>query len=332
MLKPSDLRSFIAKGVIQIVMVTPFKDNEEVDFEGLKENTQFLVEKVRGKPFILTPTGSTGEFYTLSDEEWRKVIATVIDIASGKVPIVVGCSHSGAVPAVQRAKYAQDLGADGVMIVLPYYHVPNEEGLYMFYKKIAESVDIGLAVYNNPDVSKIYMKPHVLKRLVESVNNIIFVKENTPYPPMLYQQIKAVGDKVPIIEGRGEWWWLATAAFLGAKGFTSGWANFMPGISLEILYTGLNRDLNKMRQYLEYLDPYWSFIDKMNKKYGPSTTVLPHPYIDQYMEYSVIKNTMNLLGLRGGRMRLPLTDISKEDIEELKDIVFNKLKLSPIKR
>ncbi|MEM4628026.1 MAG: hypothetical protein QXX37_07070, partial [Ignisphaera sp.] len=65
-MKPSDLRRFVAGGAIQIVMVTPFKDGEEVDYDGLRENTEFLVERVRGKPFILTPTGSTGEFYALS--------------------------------------------------------------------------------------------------------------------------------------------------------------------------------------------------------------------------------------------------------------------------
>jgi len=330
-MKPSDLRDYVAKGAIQIVMVTPFKNDEDVDYEGLKENTNFLVEKIRGKPFILTPTGSTGEFYALSDDEWRKVVSTVIDVAGGKVPVVVGCSHAGAVPAVARAKYAQDLGADGVMVVLPYYHVPSEDGLYLFYKKIAESIDIGLAVYNNPDVSKIYMRPHILRKLVDSVDNIIFVKENTPYPPMLYQQIKTLSGKVPVIEGRGEWWFLATAALLGARGFTSGYANFMPDVSLEILRAGLNKDVDKMIKFMEFLDPYEAFVEKMNKKYGPSSTILPHPYIDQYMVYSVIKNTMNILGLRGGRMRLPLTDISKEDVEELKDIVFNKLKLSPVK-
>lgn len=330
-LKPSDLRRFVAGGAIQIVMVTPFKDGEEVDYDGLRENTEFLVERVRGKPFILTPTGSTGEFYALSDEEWRRAVSVVIDVAGGKVPIVVGCSHAGAVPALERARYAQDAGADGAMVVLPYYHVPSEEGLYNFYRKVAESIDIGLAIYNNPDVSKIYMKPHILRKLVDSVDNIVFVKENTPYPPMLYRQIKTVGDRVPIIEGRGEWWFLATAAFLGARGFTSGYANFMPEVSLEILYAGLGRDFDRMRRYIEFLEPYEVFIDKMNAKYGPSTTVLPHPYIDQYMVYSVIKNSMNIIGLRGGRTRLPLTDIAREDMEELKDIVFNKLKLTEIK-
>ncbi len=331
LLKPLDLRGFVSKGAIQIVMVTPFGDNEEVDYEGLKENTEFLVEKVRGKPFILTPTGSTGEFYALSDEEWRKVVSIVVDVAGGKVPIVVGCSHAGAVPALERARYAQDVGADGAMVVLPYYHVPSEEGLYNFYRKIAESIDIGLAIYNNPDVSKIYMKPHILERLVDHVDNIVFIKENTPYPPMLYRQIKTVGGRVPIIEGRGEWWFLAIAATLGAKGFTSGYANFMPDIALEILYAGLSGNIEKIRRCIEFLEPYEAFIDKMNAKYGPSTTILPHPYIDQYMVYSVIKNSMNILGLRGGRMRLPLTDISKDDIEELKAILFNKLGLTKIK-
>ncbi|MEM3942080.1 MAG: dihydrodipicolinate synthase family protein, partial [Candidatus Bathyarchaeia archaeon] len=220
-MKPQELREYYEKGVVMVVQLTPFKEgNEELDLEGLRENTEFLVEASKKGPLVLTPAGSTGEIYTLNDEEYKKVLKIVVDVAGGKVPIVPGASHSGTKVAMEKAKYAQDIGADGVMIVLPYYHVPVEEGLYLHYKKICESIDIGVVIYNNPDVSKIYMKPHVLRRLIEECDNIVAVKENTPNVAMLYDQIRKCGDKVPILQGRGEWWFGLTAC-LGVRGYIS---------------------------------------------------------------------------------------------------------------
>ncbi|MEM2849975.1 MAG: dihydrodipicolinate synthase family protein, partial [Candidatus Bathyarchaeia archaeon] len=270
------------------------------------------------------------EKYAVTDEEWRVIVKTVVDAANGKVPVVPGASHSGTRVAIERAKYAQDVGADGVMVVLPYYHVPEEEGLYLHYKEIADSIEIGVIPYNNPDVSKIYMMPHVLKRLVDSTDNIVAVKENTPFIPTLYEHIKTVGDKIPIMQGRGEWWFAATA-FLGVRGFISGYANFMPKVSFELLKAGINGDYLKMKEIVKKLDLYEEFIARICKKYGPSTTILPYPYVNSYMIYAVMKATMDMLGLRGGRMRLPLLDLKKEDRKELERVVFELLRLEKVR-
>jgi len=329
-MEPDKFREFLMRGAVVCVQLTPFKKNEDVDYEGLKENTRFLIEKSRGEPLVLVPAGSTGEKYALTDEEWKKVIKTVVDVANGKVPVMPGASHSGTRAALERAKYAQDVGADGVMVVLPYYHVPEEEGLYLHYKKICDSLEIGVMIYNNPDVSKIYMKPHLLKRLVDDTDNIVAVKENTPFIQTLYRQIKAVGDKVPILQGRGEWWFAATV-FLGVRGYISGYANFMPEISFDLLKAGLNGNFSRVKEIMEKLNPYEEFIAKMCSKYGPSTTILPYPYVSSYMVYGVLKATMDMLGLRGGHMRLPLLDLKEEDKKELERIVFEELGLSKIK-
>lgn len=262
---PEKLRDYFMKGVVHIVQLTPFKEDEEIDYEALKENTKFLVEKQSYGPMVLTPVGSTGEKYALTDEELKKVVKTVIDAANGKLPVVPGTSHSGTKVVVERSKYAEDVGADGVMVVLPYYHVPEEEGLYLHYKKICDAINIGVVPYNNPDVSKIYMKPYILRKLVETTSNIVAVKENTPYIPTLYEQIKAVGDKVPILQGRGDWWFAATA-FLGVRGFISGYANFMPEFSIDLLRAGLNGDYPKLKLLMEKLYPLEEFIGRMSKK------------------------------------------------------------------
>lgn len=329
-MEPEKFREFLMKGAVFCVQLTPFKENEDIDYEGLKENTKWLIEQSKGEPLVLVPVGSTGEKYALTDEEWKKVVKVVVDVANGKVPVVPGASHSGTKVAIERAKYAQDVGADGVMVVLPYYHVPEEEGLFLHYKKICDSIEIGIMPYNNPDVSKIYMKPYLLKKLVENTDNIIAVKENTPFIPTLYEHIKTIGNKVPIVQGRGEWWFAATA-FLGVKGYVSGYANFMPKICFELLKAGMNGDFLKVKEIMKKLDPYEEFIANICKKYGPSTTILPYPYLNSYMIYAIMKSTMDILGLKGGYMRLPLLNLKEEDKKELEKLLFEILKLSKYK-
>ncbi len=213
------------------------------------------------------------------------MVKTVVDVAGGKVPVVVGASHAGTKPAIERAKYVEDIGGDGIMIVLPYYHVPEEDGLYLHYKRIYDSVNIGVVIYNNPDVSKIYMKPHILKKLSEETKNIVAVKENTPY---------------------------------------------IPKFSVDLLKAGLNGDYNKVREYMEKIWYLEEFVNRMSKKYGPSSTILPHPYVQSYMIYSIIKAAMDILGLKGGSVRGPLINIDDNDKKELEKILFGKLNLQKI--
>jgi len=323
------MRESIRKGAVLVVQTTPFKKNGELDLEGLRENTRYLAEKGKGKGLVLVPTGSTGENYAILDDELKRVVKTVVDAANGKVPVIAGTGHSGTLPVIEHSKYAQEAGADGVMVVLPYYHVPDEQGLYQHYAKIAEALDIGVLIYNNPDVSKIYIKPSLMKRIVENVPGIIGIKENTVFIETLYQHLKTVGDKVPVLQGRGEWWFAATA-FLGVRGYISDHANFMPERCIDLLNTGLGGNYEKLRELMKALDPYEEFVNKMCAKYGPSTTILPYPYMSSYMYIAVAKATMDMLGLCGGSMRLPLIDMKDEDKRDLEKIVFEKMGLEKV--
>ncbi|GBC75054.1 4-hydroxy-tetrahydrodipicolinate synthase [archaeon HR06] len=320
-----NLREYIEKGVVLVVQLTPFKSDEEIDYEGLRTNTQFLVEK--GGPLILTPCGSTGEFYALNDEEWKKVVKLVIDEVNGKLPVVVGASAAGTKACIEKCKYAEDLGANGVMVVLPYYHVPDEEGLYLHYKRIAESINISLVIYNNPDVSKIYMKPKILRKLAGEFDNIVCVKENTPYIPLLDSQVRESG--LPILQGRGEWWFGATY-ILGVKGYVSGYANYMPDFSLELLKAGLKKDHKKVEELMNKLYIYESYLKEISNYYSPSTTILPPPYMDSTLWLSFQKASMNILGLKGGKPRLPIRELKEEHIKGLREILIEKLNLKPI--
>jgi len=329
MLEPEKLREYLSRGALVVVQITPFRSDEELDLEGLKLNTEFLVERRKLGPMVLVPTGSTGEFYALNDEERKKAISTVVDVAGGKIPVIAGTMRAGARWTAELSRYAEDIGADGVMVVLPYYHIPSEEGLLEHYKMIAGSIDIGLLLYNNPDVSKIYVNPRLMKRLAAEIPNLVGVKENTPYVATFYEQVKAVGDKIPIIQGRGEWWYISTV-ILGATGYVSGYANFMPQLSFEILKAGTSKDFSKLSGLLEEISIIEEFISEMNIKYGPSTSILPLPYIQNYMVYAVIKAAMDIIGLKGGRVRLPLIDLRIEDKKRLERILLEDLCLEKI--
>lgn len=102
-MEPGKLREYIMNGVVHVVQLTPFKDNEDVDFDALRQNTEFLVEKRHYGPMFLTPVGSTGEKYAVNDEEWKRIVRTVVDVTNGKIPVVPGVSHSGTRPAIERS-------------------------------------------------------------------------------------------------------------------------------------------------------------------------------------------------------------------------------------
>ena len=122
-LTPDSMREKI-KAVV-IVQATPMNRDGSLDLEGLKHNTQFLVQQCAGKRVVLVPSGSTGEAYALSDAERLQVIETVIDSAAGKLPVVAGTASAGTERTIELSKAAQNAGVDGVQVVLPYYHVPS---------------------------------------------------------------------------------------------------------------------------------------------------------------------------------------------------------------
>ena len=163
---------------VVVVQATPLNHDGSLDLDGLKANTQFLVERCFGKRVVLVPTGSTGEAYALSDAERLKVIETVISAAAGKLAVVAGTASAGTEHTIELSKAAESAGADGVQVILPYYHVPSEEGLVRHFLRLADALKIGVMIYNNPVVSKLWMAPHLMARCANHPN-IVADKENT---------------------------------------------------------------------------------------------------------------------------------------------------------
>jgi len=315
-LDPEELKERLFDGAVQCIVYTPLDEKTgEVDYEGLGNNIRFLVDNARGKKLVLTPCGSNSEFYALSDEEQRRVIQTVADEAKGKLLIVAGSGAAGTRLAVKRAKQAEEAGADGLLVVLPYYHVPNEDGMYQHYKAVAKAVDIGVQVYNNPFVSKCYVKPPLMDRITD-IPGVVAVKECTDSVTMFAEQMKRAGKKVPILNS-GVPLWVGT--YLHSPGFISIVSNYAPRPELEVLDAILKSDMEQVKKYEERMRPLEEFYGKVAAAHGPECTYIGGPL--QVMYIAVSKAAMNLMGLHGGTPMLPLVGLSKAEEKELHKIL-----------
>ena len=158
------------------VLVTPFTpDGSAVDLKALERLVEYQVsEGVRG----LTPLGSTGEFLSISREERTAVTETVLRAAAGRVPVLMGTGAEDTREVVALSKEAEALGADGVMIIPPFYSVPTEDELFHHYATVADAIGIPIMVYNNPATSNVDMVPATLAR-ISRIPNCRYVKEST---------------------------------------------------------------------------------------------------------------------------------------------------------
>ena len=308
------------RGIVPVQFCSYTKSGE-LDLEGLRENTEFLVEFAEkgDRDLVIMTNGSTTEFYANSIEEQKKVIRTVVDTVDGRVPVIAGASHSGTREAIKMAKYVEEVGADCVMIVSPYYHTPTKEGLFKHYKSIADSIKIAVMVYNNPAVSGLMIDPELTKRLSE-VENIVALKDNSPNAADYAWKAALIDpDDMVLINGLGELHYFGSAAGgLNYRGFVTFIGNFAPSISYEIYETVSSGSFDKAKEALKKrVLPIFRLINKFMKKRGDPSIILS-VLRSNYMYISVGKTCMDLVGLHGGPVRQPLEDLTDEEKEEVK--------------
>ena len=304
------------KGVV-IVQTTPFNKDGSLDLEGMRANTRWLLERTAGKDFIFTPLGTTGEFFNMSDDECQAVIKMVAEEANGKAVVMVGAGRAGTRETIKMCQYAESVGADGVMVILPYYIVPEEEGMYQHYKQIAESINIGVVVYNFPAVSGSWIKPALMARLSQ-IPNIIAVKECTLDFYSYYAMVNAIDPKdMAILCGTGELPF-SFAALYGCPGFITEKANFAPEQAYSVYEAAVAKDFSKLAELVDAMILYNSFIGKVETNHSPATGVSSP---DGNMLLGVAHAAMDIVGLRGGEVRLPLLGLNGEEKAELRDIL-----------
>lgn len=202
------------------VMITPFTQGGEVDVRGLRDFVDWqIAEGIHG----LIPLGSTGEFLSLDDDETALVAETVIRQAAGRVPVLVGTGAEDTREVVRLSRRAESLGADGVMIIPPFYSTPTDDELVHHYRTVAEAIGLPIMVYNNPATANVDLVPPLVARLAE-IDNCLYIKESTLEVTRVRDIIRLCGDRMTVFGGI-----LGFESFVeGAQGWVAVASNVAP--------------------------------------------------------------------------------------------------------
>jgi 4-hydroxy-tetrahydrodipicolinate synthase len=236
------------------VLVTPFTlDGSAVDIVALERLVEFqIAEGIHG----LIPLGSTGEFLSVTPDERRAVVDTVVKATAGRVPVLVGTGAEWTRDTVAMSREAEAMGADGVMIIPPYYSVPTVDELYVHYKTIADAISLPIMVYNNPATANVDMLPETLARLSQ-IPNCRYVKESTLDVTRVRDIIRLCGDRMTVFAGV-----LGYESFwLGAEGWVAVCSNIAPKLSARMFEAVADRrDMDEALAIYRKLTPLLPFV------------------------------------------------------------------------
>ena len=278
-----------------VAMVTPFK-NGAVDYDKLGELVDYHVEN--GTNAII-PCGTTGESPTLSHTEHGEVIGKVIETANGRIPVIAGTGSNNTSEAISLTRHAKEAGADGSLLITPYYNKPTQQGLYDHYKAILEEVDIPIIIYNVPSRTGVSISPETVARLSE-FDNIVAIKEATGDIDQA-SQILTLCD-ITVLSGDDSL--TLPIMSIGGKGVVSVLANILPREVSELTASIAKGDIKNSQKLHRSLFP-------LCKAMFIETNPIP------------VKTAMKLLGRLNGEMRLPLSKMSDKHEEQLKEVLNN---------
>ena len=242
------------KGSI-VALITPFKKNQ-LD----EENYSNLIHHhINNGTTGIVPAGTTGESPTLNNEEHIRVIEIAVKECKGKIPVIAGTGSNSTEEAVELSKHAEKIGANGLLVVTPYYNKPTQEGLYQHYKKINDNVGLPIIIYNIPSRSVIDMSVDTMSRLYE-LKNIIGVKDATGDLKRVDQQLKSMGKD--FLQLTGEDGNALEFNKRGGKGCISVTANVAAKLCSEFQSASLKKSDEKLQLKAEKIDKQLSELHK----------------------------------------------------------------------
>jgi len=280
-----------------VAIVTPFK-NGKVDEAALRKLVEFQIKN--GTDGIV-PCGTTGESSTLSHEEHDRVIEVVIDAAKKRVPVIAGTGSNSTAEAIRLTRHAYKAGADGALMVCPYYNRPTQEGLYQHYKAVAEAVPIPIIVYNIPGRTGVNINPDTLARLAK-IKNIVGVKEASGSIKQMSDVIHLCGPKFDVLSG-DDLFTLPLMA-MGGHGVISVISNVAPADMAAMVDAFAAGDLKKARALHYKMTP---LIDSLFVETNPTP----------------VKAALAMMKKISYEVRLPLYKLSDANYEKLKKIVVS---------
>lgn len=282
------------KGAI-VAIVTPFKDGK-VDEETFRGLIEFQIEN--GTDGIV-PCGTTGESSTLSHEEHDRVIAIAIDAAKKRVPVIAGTGSNSTDEALRLTRHACEVGADGALLVCPYYNRPTQEGLYRHYKLIAKSVPIPIIPYNIPGRTGVNMLPETVARL-SGISNIVGIKEASGSLKQMQDVIDLCGDNFAVLSGDD--FFTLPLLLIGGKGVISVISNVAPADMANMVDAFNAGDISLARQLHDKMIP---LIDALFIETNP----VP------------VKAALAMMGKIDDNVRLPLCGMSEVNYAKLRKVM-----------
>jgi 4-hydroxy-tetrahydrodipicolinate synthase len=278
-----------------IPIVTPFKEGK-IDVEGLKGLIEFHIES--GSDAII-PCGTTGESATLTHREHEQLIETCLEAVNGRLPVIAGTGSNSTDEAVKLTGYAQKAGADGALLITPYYNRPTQEGLYEHYRTIALETDLPLILYNVPSRTGTNMLPETVARLSE-FPSIVGIKEASGSLRQICDIIHLCGEECRVFSGDDFTNYAILTA--GGHGIISVTANIVPG-RIAAMW-----DTFEAGDYAASRGIHYQLINLHNAMFL-ETNPIP------------VKAALALMGKIEPDMRLPMTTMTSGALEELKKVM-----------
>jgi 4-hydroxy-tetrahydrodipicolinate synthase len=280
---------------LTVALVTPFRDGR-VDEAALKQAVEF---QIAAGTDCLCPVGTTGECPTLSHEEHERVIAVVCEAAAGRIKVMAGTGSNSTSEAIRLTKFARSVGADGAMMVAPYYNKPTQEGFYQHFRAVAEAVDIPIILYNIPGRTAKNMEPETIVRLGE-LPNIVAVKEATGSMDQASQVLAL--SRLTVLSGDDSLTLPILA--LGGSGIVSVVGNIVPRDLLALIQAFRQGQMAEAQRW------HYKLFTLCRDLLGLATNPIP------------IKAALRLLGRDTGELRLPLTPLSEAEERKLRQTLI----------
>ena len=276
-----------------VAIVTPFNPDGSVNFDKLKELVQWhITEGTDG----IVALGTTGESSTMSHEEDDDVARCVIETVNGRIPVICGAGSNSTQTQLEKSRKYHDMGADGLLLITPYYNKANDEGMYRHFATVADTVDTPIILYNVPGRTGCAISPACCARLSKHPN-VAGIKEASGNISYAAKIAKLLGDDFCMLSGNDDM--IVPMMSLGASGVISVWANICPRQCHDLVAAYQAGDAVKAREIqLQYLDLINALFCEVN----------PIP----------VKEAMNQLGMGVGGYRLPLCEISESGRETVR--------------
>lgn len=283
-------------GQILTAMVTPFDQNGEIDFPATKNLINYLI--ANGTDGLVV-AGTTGESPTLSTEEKVELFKFVVDTVAGRVPVIAGTGSNNTRASVNLTKLAEDTGVDGIMLVVPYYNKPSQEGLYQHFKTIAEATTLPIVLYNIPGRSVINMAVETVVRLAQ-IPNIVAIKDASGNLDAMAETISQTPEEFSVYTGEDSL--TLPALSIGATGVISV-ASHIIGNEMQAMITKFKNGNTQ-----EAAQDHRRYLPIFNGLFAA-----PNP--------SPVKAALNLKGIPVGGVRLPIIPLNDNEINALQEVL-----------